>query len=167
MTRPELHCYDYVNHPYEAVRSALLADPVTLFAQATSPSSVDKGPELHVKLGVIDVAAEVAVEVRDIIEARAHDRASTQINFTWRATRHPGLFPVMTGTLRCYGLSPTETQLEVAGTYEPPLGVAGQAADALALHRVAEASIANFVHDIANYLRRTMTETQVAREARA
>ena len=153
MTRPELHCYDYVNHPYEAVRSALLADPRAVLAHATS---------LHAKLGPVDVGTEVEIEVRDIIETRAHDRAVTQIDFTWRASKHPGLFPTMTAYLRCYVLSPSETQLEVSGTYEPPLGVAGKAVDALAMHKLAEESIANFVRDVANYLRGAMTERGTA-----
>jgi len=144
MTRPELHCFDYVNHPYEAVRSALLADPPAVLAHAAA---------LHAKLGPIDVGAPVAIEVRDIVETRAHDRAVTQIGFTWRAVNHPGLFPTMTAYLRAYQLSPTETQLEITGSYDPPLGVAGKAVDALAMHKVAEESIANFVRDVANYLR--------------
>jgi hypothetical protein len=167
MTRRELHCYDYVNQPYEAVRATLLANPLGVFTRATSPSSVDNGAELHVKVGALDVSAEVAIEVRDVVETRAHDRAVTQIDFTWHAVRHPHLFPTMTAFVRCFELSPTETQLEVSGSYEPPLGITGQAVDALAMHRVAEESVKNFVRDIANYLRRTMQGAQDLREARA
>jgi hypothetical protein len=167
MTRRELHCYDYVNQPYEAVRTTLLADPLGLFTRATSPSGVSAGAELHVTLGALDVAAEVAIAVRDVVETRAHDRAVTQIDFSWRAVRHPGLFPTMTACLRCYELSPTETQLEITGSYEPPLGITGQAVDAIAMHRVAETSVANFVRDVASFLRRTMQDAQVVREARA
>jgi len=55
-----------------------------------------------------------------------------------------------------YPLTASETQLDFAGTYEPPMGIVGAAIDALVLHRVvAEASVLHFVQDVAAFLRAT------------
>jgi hypothetical protein len=59
----------------------------------------------------------------------------------------------MHAELVIYPLTATETQLELAGTYEPPLGLVGRAIDSTLLHRIAEASVLQFVQEVARYLR--------------
>lgn len=49
--------------------------------------------------------------------------------------------------------SPTQTQLDFDGTYQPPLGAFGAVVDSLALHRFAEASVTGFVREVAGFLR--------------
>ena len=48
-----------------------------------------------------------------------------------------------------YPLSAHETQIDLHGRYRPPLGVVGDAVDALVGHRLAEASVLRFVADSA------------------
>ncbi len=55
--------------------------------------------------------------------------------------------------LTVYPLTATETQLNVLGRYDTPLGVVGSAVDALVGHRIAEASVHRFIGDVARYLR--------------
>jgi hypothetical protein len=55
----------------------------------------------------------------------------------------------MEATLSVYPLSAHETQLDLHGRYRPPLGVVGNALDALVGHRIAEATVLRFVQDIA------------------
>ncbi len=64
----------------------------------------------------------------------------------------------MSGELAVYPLSATETQLEFAGTYEPPLGALGDALDAAIGHRIAEASVQGLVANVARYLREKLPE---------
>ena len=152
MTRHELHAYDYVNRPYDAVRLALLADPVGVFRRATT--STGQNPELHAKAGPLDIAAEVAVDILEIEDTSAPDgKPATRLKLQWKATHNAGVFPTMQATLSLYALSPSETQLDFAGTYVPPLGVVGQAVDAIAMHRIAVESVHGFVRDIATFLR--------------
>ena len=47
----------------------------------------------------------------------------------------------------------TETQLDFLGRYDPPLGIVGDAMDALVGRRIAEASVHRFIGDVARYLR--------------
>ena len=60
---------------------------------------------------------------------------------------------MLRASLTIYPLAAGETQLALEGTYDPPLGWIGDAIDAIAMHRVAEESVAGFVRDVAAYLR--------------
>jgi hypothetical protein len=157
MKRHELHAYDYVNHPYDRVREVVLADPLAIFAKATSATGT--GAKLEVKIGALEVGADVAIAVTRITTARSPaDKPATHLEIRWTAAKRPGLFPTLTATLALYPLSPTETQLDLSGTYEPPLGVAGEIVDAVAMHGVAVSSVANFVREVATYLRDALSK---------
>ena len=60
----------------------------------------------------------------------------------------------MRADLSVYPLSGKETQVDLRGTYAPPLGLLGGAIDALAGHRIAEAAVHRFVTAVAERLRR-------------
>mgnify|MGYP003471506271 FL=1 len=80
----------------------------------------------------------------------------TEFPLSGRSKHRPGLFPHMKARLQVYPLSTTETQLELEGVYDPPLGLLGDALDALVGHRIAEASVLQFVQDVAARLRSEM-----------
>jgi hypothetical protein len=61
----------------------------------------------------------------------------------------------MSAELSAWPLSASETQLEIEGVYEPPLGVVGTAIDTAVGHRIAEASVYRFLEDIVEQLRRS------------
>jgi hypothetical protein len=159
--RNEIRSYDYVNHPYAHVRDAMSEDPTRIFSAATRAASSrarSVASELRVSVGGLEVSAEVEVSV-ETIEHRSVDSPSgpeTRIPIHWKATNRPGLFPLMDADLLLYPLTPTETQLEFLGRYQPPLGVLGGAIDAVAGHRIAEASVHRFVSDVAAHLRKTL-----------
>lgn len=155
--RHELRCYDYVNRPYDVVSDALAGNALGIFERATRSAAArvnDLGAELRVRIGAIEIATEVDIAVVAVPGQRSpDDHPATRLDLTWRSRRRPGLFPEMTGSLWAYALGPRETQIELVGTYDPPLGLFGDAIDAIALHRLAEASVQRFVSDIATYLR--------------
>ena len=153
MTKP-LRSYDYVNHPYEAVRDALRSDARGLFQRATTVTAARADAlhsQLHARIGPLDVAAEVEIEVGAIAEEAdaPNGGPATRLTLSWQAVRHPG----MNATLSVYALTPGETQLDLEGHYEPPAGAVGRALDAVAGHRLAEASVQQFVKEIATALR--------------
>jgi hypothetical protein len=74
----------------------------------------------------------------------------------WEAAKMPRLFPFMKAELAIYPLTATETQLDLSGHYEPPLGLLGDAMNAIAGHRIAEASVHRFLTDVAAYLRKAL-----------
>jgi hypothetical protein len=59
----------------------------------------------------------------------------------------------MKADVAIYPLSPTETQIDFSGKYEPPLGLFGGAMDAAVGHRMAEASVHRFVVAVVERLR--------------
>jgi hypothetical protein len=157
----EIRCYDYVNHPYERVRDALVVDPVAVFHAATQAASArahSVAVALRVELGGVEIAKEVNVSVDRVTEepGKARSPAQTRLDLQWQAAKSPRLFPFMRAELMLYRLTATETQLDLLGHYEPPLGPLGRAIDTLVGHRIAEASVHRFLADVAEHLRRTL-----------
>jgi hypothetical protein len=151
--RRELHSYEYVTAPYERVRDALAHDAPALFQRATVTAAARAQSlvsELRVTIGALEVGREIDIAVHSVKEELSPlGEKRTRIELTWAAAQNAGLFPSMRATLSVYPLSSTETQLDLEGRYEPPLGLVGTALDALIGHRVAEASVRRFVQDIA------------------
>jgi hypothetical protein len=160
--RHELRCFDYVNRPYQAVNDALSANALAIFERATHSAAdhaKDASAELRVRLGAVEIAADVEITITAVSDARSPaNQPAIRLDLTWKSKRRPGLFPEMTGSLWAYALAPRETQIEFVGSYDPPLGLLGDAIDAIALHPVAEASIQRFVNDVASYLRTELPE---------
>lgn len=151
--RRELHCYQYVNVPYDKVRDALKKDATGIFQRATA-SATSRAHELvstlRVGVGAIEIGADVKIEVRAVEEkTSALGDRTTVLEIAWTAANAKGLFPSMEATLSIYALSSRETQIDLYGRYKPPMGVVGNAIDALVGHRVAEASVLRFVQDVA------------------
>jgi hypothetical protein len=159
---PEIRCYDYVNHPYEQVRAALKRDALTVFQSATKAAASraqSVAAELHVDVGGVGVTADIRIAVNSVEEktADAMSTPATRMLLEWEAASNPGLFPLMKAELAMYPLTATETQLDFWGVYEPPFGVVGKAMNAIAGHRIAEASVHRFITEVAEYLRQSLT----------
>jgi hypothetical protein len=117
---------------------------------------------LHIDIGGIGVKADIKLSVNNIEEkVDAFPAPSTRVQFEWEAANMPGLFPLMKAELSIYPLTPTETQLDFLGYYEPPFGVVGEAMNAIVGHRIADASVRSFVNDVAGYLRQTLSQQRV------
>jgi hypothetical protein len=161
-TGREIRCYDYVNHPYERVRDALKKDALAVFQSATKAAASraqSVAAALHVDFGGIGVNTDIKISVKQVEEkaADAISTATTRLRLEWEAATLPQLFPVMNGELSIYPLTPTETQLDFCGVYEPPFGAVGKTMNAIVGHRIAEVSVHRFVSDVAGYLRKTLS----------
>lgn len=160
MSNHTVRCYDYVNHPYPDVCAALAKEPLGVFQRATTAASARAdavSTQLHAKLGPLEVAADIDIRVIRTEEGRSpFGGPATRMSLVWEAKRRPGLFPTMNAVLAIYPLTATETQLELEGTYAPPLGMLGQALDATIGHRVAEATVHRFIEQVATSLRETI-----------
>ena len=159
---PEIRCFDYVNRPYERVRDALKKDALSVFQAATKAAATraqSVAAQLHVDFGGIGVNADIRIHVKSVEERDAGvvATAATRLRLEWEAATLPQLFPVMNGELSVYPLTPTETQLDFCGVYEPPFGAMGKTVNAIIGHRIAEASLHCFVSDVAGYLRKALT----------
>lgn len=160
-TARQIRSYDYVNHPYDRVRHALKQNAVAVFQSATKAAASraeSVAAELRVDVAGLGVKADINIIVKSIEEKPADDisSASTKLLLEWEATTLPHLFPLMQGELSVYPLTTTETQLDFCGIYQPPFGAVGRTMNAIALHRIAEASVHRFVIDVAGYLRQSL-----------
>lgn len=148
----EVRCYDYVPTRYERVRKLLHSDGVAIFSRATATVN-ERARELvatlRLNVGPVEVGVDVQLQVKGIIEeVGATGDPRTLLDFTWEATRGAGFFPRMDATLSAYPVAPDETQLDLLGRYQPPLGTLGTAIDATAGHRVAEATVLRLLRDV-------------------
>jgi hypothetical protein len=157
----DIRCFDYVNHGYAQVRDALQSDAVGALTRATK-SAADRvhavAGQLHVRVAGLEVGRDVDISVGQIHETAGTGRSGpiTRVPIEWRAAESSRLFPLMHAELLIYPLTAKETQLDLSGQYEPPLGIFGSAVDVVVGHRVAEASVHRFLNDVAEYLRTTL-----------
>jgi hypothetical protein len=162
MPKP-IRCYDYVNQPYDQVCEALRAKSNAVFHSATK-SAETRGGEvaagLHVKIAGFDVTKDVDININYYTEVESRTGKKMTVEFEWKAAEASGLFPAMTAQLDVYPITKTETQLDFHGQYEPPLGIMGKAIDAVVGHRIAEASVHQFVSEVAAYLRKNTPALQ-------
>lgn len=157
----EIRCYDYVNHPYEKVRDALNRNALDVFQSATKAAASraqSVASELHVDFGGVGIKADIKISVNSVerMVVDAMSAPATRLLLEWEAANNPGLFPLMKAELSIYPLTSTETQLDFWGHYEPPFGAVGKAVNAIAGHRIAEASVHRFIVEVAGYLRQTL-----------
>jgi hypothetical protein len=152
MSDRTLYCHDYVNHPYARVRDIVLANPSYVFQHATA-AAAPQVAALHVRVGRIDIEKDVAITITGVQHDSAYDRPATKVFLEWQAATNPRMFPSMEAALLIFALSATETQLELRGAYEPPMGKLGEVLDAAAGHRLAEASVLRFIQEVAGWLR--------------
>jgi hypothetical protein len=166
----ELRSFDYVNHPYAQVAAALRARADEIFARATAAATSraqSLATTLRFEIAGVEIGKQISIDVVNVGEIENDPSGSPMLRMklTWRATRNPTLFPSMEANLDVYPLSSEETQLDLHGFYVAPLGVLGGALDAIAGHRVAEASVRRFVEDVARYLREDLGRRRPSVEA--
>ena len=140
-----------VGCPFEEVRTLLLADPRALLADYAGEAYRD-GEQISLRLepsaAYPSVGKKVQVELAEPYERG--DRLVVPMH--WWALGATRLFPHLDAVLEFAPLGSTSTHITLMGSYDPPFGAIGRRADALVLHRVAEASIRSFVTRVARGL---------------
>jgi hypothetical protein len=98
------------------------------------------------RVGALGLTREVLVQAREL----AKRDGSAGLAIRWEVTGPGGgLFPVLDADLTVHGTEGDSTLLTLAGAYRPPLGPLGQALDRAILHRVASATVRNFLSRVA------------------
>jgi hypothetical protein len=95
--------------------------------------------------GVLRLDRRVAVDVRP-----GQQVGDTWVlPIAWEAVGADALFPSLEADIEVAALSPTRTHLSLSGRYRPPGGAIGRIADRALFHRVAEATMKDFLDRIA------------------
>ncbi|MGH7295162.1 MAG: hypothetical protein ACRELB_09525 [Polyangiaceae bacterium] len=162
MSEPRrLRCYDYVDRPFAGVRELLRLRGPDLFRRATTSAATrarDVGASLHARVGTFDVAVDVRMHVHAMVDedSVAGLPPVTRITLSWEAAQAAAFFPVMKAELSMWPLTSNETELELEGAYQPPLGAVGSAVDTVIGHRIADATVHRFLADLVAQLRREL-----------
>lgn len=140
--------YGMVERPFSDVEADLLSIGDTLAESADV--AYRHGEGLLVKIGGGAVAKTVLLDLR----APARGASTTTLPLEWWATGTPALFPRMEAELTVADMGGSLTQVQFQGNYQPPLGSVGRMLDRAVLHRIAEASVKDFVDRVVGVLSR-------------
>jgi hypothetical protein len=143
----------FLNLPYPAgdVEQALLQAPER-WIPALARDARQRGEALLARVGFEAAGLRVAKRVEIHIGQARRFPSKTILPVSWKATGPSAMFPVMDGDIEVAPLGPRLTQLSFSGRYEPPLSVLGRALDRALLHRVAEATVKDFLDRVGDRL---------------
>lgn len=124
--------------PIEEVERGLLGCPdMCVWAEA----AYRRGEHMAVGPGVPGLAATIDLDVGEPV----YGSEKITIPFAWRAAGAEWLFPHMEAELVLTPIGPSLTHLVLRGRYSPPMHPVGTFLDRLAMHRIAEATVRNFL----------------------
>ena len=137
---------------FEEVEASLLDEPAT-WVPGLLRAAEDRGERLLADVGfsVDQHRIDKKVEVRLGTPYRIPSK--TLLPMTWRATGPGRVFPQLDADVEVAALGPRRTQLSISARYRPPMGAAGRALDRALLHRVAEATIKDFLDRVGERIR--------------
>ena len=141
-----------VAHPAESAQEGL----ERFFGALQGPDGVSR---LRLRVPVdgaakefgLNLEREVVIEAR---RARDHQNLNDLIRIDW-SPEGATVFPRFAGTLVvCGNEAPGRSSIELDGTYEPPLGAAGQIFDAAIGHTIAQATARELLNDLKTAIER-------------
>ena len=142
----------YVELPIDAgeVERALSRSPEAWLPGIAGKAST-RDERLLAEVGFGDeVRFEKEVEIQFGTPIRTPTK--TIIPIHWSAVGTPGLFPELDADLEVAPLGAHQTQLSISARYVPPLGAVGRVIDRAVLHRVAEATLKDFLDHVSEAL---------------
>jgi len=137
--------------PYAAVQEALL-DDVGSWLPGLADRAGASGEARMADVGfghAMRVDRTVTVEVGTAIRGDGR----TFVPIRWRSESREALFPALEGEVEVAPVGVDRTQLSMTARYTPPFGLLGRVADRALLHRVAEATVKDFVDNVAAVVR--------------
>lgn len=143
-----LRAYVELTLPIAEVEEALLCTPAEWIPGLAS-SAEEHGDRLLAEVGFPVSGLQVGKRVEIELGPPVRTSGRTWLPVTWRATGPSRVFPTLEGELEIAALGPHLTQLGLSARYKQPFGPVGESLDRALLHRVAEATIRDFVERVA------------------
>lgn len=150
--------------PVEAVEHALLPRPAAWLPRLVDQASA-RGEELLAQVGIGPPARGLRKRVRVDFGPVVRYPSRTTLAMTWQPTGVGTLFPVLDADLEIGALGSNRTQLGINARYRPPLGTLGRALDRALLHRIAEATVKDFLDHTGQAIRRNSRAEHQARDS--
>jgi hypothetical protein len=137
---------------FEDVEAALLAQPEA-WVPGLARDAEDRGERLLAEVGFA-YDREHRLDKRVEIDFGEPYRipSKTLLPMSWRPAGAEHLFPALEADLEVAPLGPSRTQLSISARYRPPMGAVGRALDRALLHRVAEATMKDFLDRVGEAL---------------
>jgi hypothetical protein len=137
--------------PFEEVEVSLLDDPEA-WIPGLLREAEDRGERLLADVGFELDRRRIAKQVEIQLGPPHRIPSKTLLPMSWHATGLDGVFPQLDGDVEVAALGPRRTQLSISARYRPPMGVAGRMLDRALLHRVAEATIKDFLDRVGEHV---------------
>jgi hypothetical protein len=140
----------FVRYYLELPLPAGRVEQVILHAPADWLSTVaghahQRGHHLLTQAGVGPLGPRLGRRVNLQLGPPVRFPSMTSLPLVWEPVGLEGLLPRLEANLELGPLGPDRTQLAISARYRPPLGAIGRTADRVLLHRVAEATIKDFL----------------------
>jgi hypothetical protein len=139
--------------PFDEVERPLLTDPGS-WLPGIANDAEDRGERLLVEVGFEvsrDRRVDRAVHI-EVGEPVSVPSSSTTLPIVWSAERGARAFPRLDADIEIAALGATRTQLSISARYRPPFGTVGRAIDKALMHRVAEATVKDFLDRVGERL---------------
>ncbi len=137
--------------PFDDVEGALLLAPDE-WVPGLASDAEDRGERLLAEVGFGTDGRRIEKQVELELEEPLRISSKTILPIAWRATGAERLFPSLDADIEVAPLGPSRTQLSISARYRPPLGALGRAIDRALLHRVAEATVKDFLDSVGESL---------------
>jgi hypothetical protein len=131
--------------PVTEARRPLVADPSS-WVPGIARETDDRTERLLAEVGFeVGETRRIDKEVEFRVGNPRTVGSATILPVSWTARGGDRLFPHLDADIEIGPLGSHRTQLSISARYRPPLGTLGQALDKALLHRVAEATIKDFL----------------------
>jgi hypothetical protein len=150
--------------PAGAAEEALLDTPAG-WLSSMAGAAQRRGDHLLTEVGVGPLGGRLRRLVSIRLGEPVRSPSMTSLPLTWEPVGLEGLLPRLDATLELGAIGEAQTQLAISARYRPPLGTVGRTVDRVLLHRVAEATVKDFLDRVGQAITRQVEagdELQVA-----
>jgi len=137
-----------IPRPMGEVEAELLADPHR-WLEGLARDAEAQGQELLAAVGFGIDKVRVRTRVWIKFGEPIHVASRTILPMTWEPQGSAQLLPRLESDVEIAAIGLHLTQLSINARYSPPLGLVGRALDKALLHRVAEATLKDFLDRVA------------------
>ena len=137
---------------FQNVEAAILDDPEA-WVPGLLRAAEDRGQRLLAEVGFAVDTRRIDKQVQIELGAPLRTPSKTALPMSWRATGPEGLFPQLDADIEVASLGADRTQLSISARYRAPIGAVGRLLDRALLHRVAEATVKDFLDRVGEQVR--------------
>jgi hypothetical protein len=130
--------------PASRVEHAMLDSPADWLSMVAGEAQ-RRGDHLLTQVGVGPMGPRLGRRVTIHVGQPVRFPSMTSVPLTWEPVGLDGVLPRLDADIELGSLGDDRTQLAISARYRPPLGVVGRTADRVLLHRVAEATLKDFL----------------------